>query len=116
MFSLLLIVLALGLVLAGLLMLVSMASTMRRGNSLVTSEDLIGQVGHVRLPCTPQNRGLVRLNVRGSLMDVPAYSCAGALQRGRAVMVVEMRGGDVWLTLLSEPRDVPSPDSQTIHD
>ena len=44
MFSLLLIVLALGLVLAGLLMLVSMASTMRRGNSLVTSEDLIGQV------------------------------------------------------------------------
>ncbi len=77
---------------------------MRHGNSLVTAEDLIGQVGHLRLPCTPRGRGLVRLSVRGSVLDMPAYSSAGALPRGLAVMVLEQRGGDVWVTPLTPPR------------
>jgi hypothetical protein len=77
---------------------------MRHGNSLVTSDDLIGQVGQLRLPCGPRERGLVRLTVRGSLMDVPAYSTTGSLSRGLAVMVLEQRGGDVWVTPLTSPR------------
>ncbi|MEB3156574.1 MAG: hypothetical protein VKO26_03970 [Cyanobacteriota bacterium] len=71
---------------------------MRHGNSLVTSTDLIGQVGSLRLPCGSRERGLVRLTVRGSLIEVPAYSSAGALRRGQTVMVLEQRGGDVWVT------------------
>ncbi len=71
---------------------------MRHGNSLVTSRDLIGQVGSLRLPCGSRERGLVRLTVRGSVIEVPAYSSAGALRRGQTVMVLEQRGGDVWVT------------------
>lgn len=88
---------------------------MRHGNSLVTSEDLIGQVGRLRLPCTPHQRGLARLTVRGSLMDVPAYSCAAALRTGLAVMVVDQQGGDVWVTPLSQARNTPSPTTQASH-
>jgi hypothetical protein len=70
----------------------------RHGNSLVTGADLVGQVGSLRLPCGPQERGLVRLTVRGSLIEVPAYCSAGALRRGQTVMVLEQRDGDVWVT------------------
>ena len=78
---------------------------MRHGNSLVTSDDLIGQVGQLRLPCGARDRGLVRLTVRGTVIDVPAYSGnAEALPRGQAVMVLEQRGGDVWVTPLTPPR------------
>lgn len=77
---------------------------MRHGNSLVTSEDLIGQVGQLRLPCGARDRGLVRLTVRGAVIDVPAYSSAGALPRGLAVMVLEQRGGDVWVIPLTPAR------------
>ncbi len=77
---------------------------MRHGNSLVTSADLVGQVGQLRLPCGPRDRGLVRLTVRGSVIDVPAYSSAGTLRRGQAVMVLEQREGDVWVTPLTTSR------------
>ena len=52
----------------------------------------------------------MRLNVRGSLIELPAYSSAGPLPRGLAVIVVEMRGGDVWLLPFSQARTVSSPD------
>lgn len=110
-----LVALALGTAMVGLLLLWRAALVMRHGNSLVTSEDLVGQVGHVRLLCTPNRRGLVRLIVKGSLMDVPAYSYAGDLRKGLAVMVVELRGGDAWLTTLSQARNVPSPELQNTH-
>jgi hypothetical protein len=77
---------------------------MRHGNSLVTTADLVGQVGQLRLPCGPRERGLVRLTVRGSVIDVPAYSSAGTLRRGQTVMVLEQRGGDVWVTPVTPPR------------
>ena len=106
--------LLLGTALVGLLLLWRTAMGMGHGNSLVNSEDLPGQVGHMRLPCTPHQRGLVRLTVRGSLMDVPAYSTAGRLGKGLPVIVVEVRGGDAWLTALSQVRNVHSPESH--HD
>ena len=111
----LLVGLALGTALVAVLLLWRAALAMRHGNSLVTSKDLIGQVGRLPLPCTPHHRGLVRLTVRGSLLDVPAYSCAGALRKGLAVMVVDQQGGDVWVTPLSQTRNAPFPDSQTNH-
>ena len=102
--------LALTVVLVALGLLWRAAMGMRHGNSLVNIDDLPGQVGHVRLPCTPHQRGLVRLTVRGSLMDVPAYSTAGPLRKGLPVIVVEVRGGDAWLTALSQVRTVPFPE------
>ena len=93
-----------GAVLLVALLLWRAALAMRHGNSLVTNEDLIGQVGPLRLPCGPRERGLVRLTVRGTVIDVPAYSSAGDLRRGLAVMVLEQRGGDVWGTPLARAR------------
>ena len=93
--------------LLGMLVLWRAALSIRHGNSLVTAEDVIGQIGRLQLPCRPQHRGLVRLTIKGSLMDVPAYSCAGTLRKGLAVMVVEQRGGDVWVTPLIDPRHTP---------
>jgi hypothetical protein len=92
-----------GALLAGLLLWRAVLA-LRHGNSLVSGEDLIGQVGQLRLPCGARDRGLVRLTVRGSVMDVPAYSSVGPLRRGLAVMVLEQRGGDVWVTPLTPPR------------
>jgi hypothetical protein len=40
----------------------------------------------------------VRLTVRGSVIEVPAYSSAGVLRRSQTVMVLEQRGGDGWVT------------------
>ncbi|MFM7640297.1 MAG: hypothetical protein ACKO45_01905 [Cyanobium sp.] len=111
----LLVGLALGTALVGVLLLWRAALAMRHGNSLVSREDLIGQVGPLQLPCTAEQRGLVRLTVRGSLMDVPAYSCADPLRKGLAVMVVEQRGGDVWVTPLSQARSARSSPFQTRH-
>ena len=85
------------------------ALEMRHGNSLVSDGDLIGQVGQLRLPCGPRDRGVVRLTVRGAVLDVPAYSSAGSLRRGLAVMVLDQRGGDVWVTPLTASRTSPSP-------
>lgn len=99
--------LLLGWLIGGALLLVLLlwrsALALRHGNSLVTGEDLVGQVGHLRLPCTPRARGLVRLSVRGTVMDVPAYSSVGSLPRGLAVMALEQRAGDVWVTPLTPP-------------
>jgi hypothetical protein len=92
-----------GALLAALLLWRAMLA-MRHGNSLVTNADLVGQVGQLRLPCGTRDRGLVRLTVRGTVMDVPAFSSAGSLRRGLAVMVLEQRGGDVWVTPLTPPR------------
>ena len=105
----------LGSALLGMLVLWRAALSIRHGNSLVTQEDVIGQIGRLQLPCTPQHRGLVRLIIKGSLMDVPAYSCAGSLSKRLAVMVVEQRGGDVWVTSLNDPRNTPTPSSPTPH-
>jgi membrane protein implicated in regulation of membrane protease activity len=90
-----------GLAFLGLLLCWRRALAIRMGNSLVTDADFIGQVGLVVLPCSTQERGLVRLTVRGALMDVPAYSNDTPLPRGLRVMVLHRRGCDVWVTSLA---------------
>ena len=86
-----------GLAVLALLLFWRRALAIQVGNSLVTDADFIGQVGVVVLHCSAQQRGLVRLTVRGALMDVPAFSNDTPLPRGLRVMVLQRRGGDVWV-------------------
>ena len=60
----------------------------READTLIRSDDLIGQEGMVTLRITQNERGFVELRVRGSLIRRPAMSNAGILEEGTAVVVV----------------------------
>jgi membrane protein implicated in regulation of membrane protease activity len=70
----------------------------RPGNSLVRQEDLVGQSGQVLLPCSDSLRGVVRLQVRGCLIDSAAYGIdQRRLHRGDPVVVLHQEGVDLWV-------------------
>ena len=72
------------------------------GDSLVRQQDLVGQRGRVLLSCSRSLRGLVRLQVRGSLIDSPAYGMdERLLLEGDRVMVLHQQGHDLWVTAIS---------------
>jgi membrane protein implicated in regulation of membrane protease activity len=72
------------------------------GDSLVRLQDLVGQRGRVLLSCSRSLRGLVRLQVRGSLIDSPAYGMdERPLLEGDRVMVLHQQGHDLWVTAIS---------------
>ena len=72
------------------------------GDSLVRQQDLVGQRGRVLLSCSRSLRGLVRLQVRGSLIDSPAYGMdERPLLEGDRVMVLHQQGHDLWVTAIS---------------
>ena len=60
----------------------------READSLVRSDDLIGQQGRVSLTIEPGERGFVELNVRGSLIRRPARCRQGQLRRDTSVVVI----------------------------
>ncbi len=87
-------------------MLLRRWSRLRLGNSLVHHDDPVGQVGQVLLPCGPTQRGLVRLRVRGSLLDLCAYaSDQRLLLRGERVLVVQQHDQLLWVTALDAPEE-----------
>lgn len=61
------------------------------------SDDLVGQVGRVMLPCSPGQQGKVRLEVKGQLIEYLA-TADDALAVGNAVMVEEVRGNVVHVS------------------
>ena len=60
----------------------------READSLVRSDDLVGLEGVVTLAMDGEQRGLVELSVRGTLLRRPALSCNGALAANTKVVVV----------------------------
>jgi hypothetical protein len=86
----------------------------RQGDSLVREWDLLGQTGWVLLACSRTQRGLVRLTVRGSLIDVPAYGTdSQRLLRGDRVLVLHHQDHQLWVTALKAtyPEEFPSPEA-----
>ena len=72
----------------------------QEADSLVRSDDLIGQEGRISLAIEAGMRGFVELTVRGSLIRRPARSSDGqALAKGTSVVVV----GAETNTLCVEP-------------
>ena len=60
----------------------------READTLIRNDDLVGQQGKITLTVGKEQRGFVELNVRGSLIRRPAFSNAGRLEEGTAVVVV----------------------------
>lgn len=72
-------------------------------DSLVRQGDLIGHSGQVLLTCSRQERGLVRLRVRGSWLDARAYGTdARPLLRGDRVLVLHQQDDHLWVTRLAD--------------
>ncbi len=70
-------------------------------DSLVRQQDLVGLTGEVRLGCSRSQRGLVRLRVRGCLIEARAYgSDARPLLRGDRVLVLHHQDDHLWVTRL----------------
>ena len=64
------------------------------------------------LACSRTQRGMVRLTVRGSLIDVTAYGTdIQRLLRGDRVLVLHHQENQLWVTALkaADPEEFPSP-------
>jgi hypothetical protein len=67
----------------------------------VRQQDLIGQTGQVLLGCSREQRGVVRLRVRGSWIDARASGAdARPLLRGDRALVLHHQDGHLWVTRL----------------
>lgn len=75
----------------------------RPEDSLVRQQDLIGLSGQVLLGCSHEQRGVVRLRVRGSWIDARAYGAdARPLLRGDRALVLLHQDGHLWVTRLAD--------------
>lgn len=55
------------------------------------------------LTCSRQERGVVRLRVRGNWLDARAYGTdAGPLLRGDRVLVLHQQDDHLWVTRLAD--------------
>lgn len=68
-------------------------------DSLMKPEDLIGLWAIVELPFDAQSKGKVRVEVKGSIVDLVALTDdqQGFLQ-GDRVLIIQMQGNRVWVT------------------
>lgn len=70
----------------------------RQRDSLIRTEDLVGVIGVVTLPLNAQTRGKVRLHLKGSRLDLMAYTEEPRdFAPGDTVLVVGMQKNGVWV-------------------
>lgn len=70
----------------------------RNTNSLIRTQDLVGVSGVVTLPFNAQNRGKVRLSIKGSRVELIAYTEEPKdLRIGETVFVVGMEKNHIWV-------------------
>jgi len=88
-----------GLFVAGLLRLLRR----RQVDSLVRSADLVGLTGIVQVPFTPDSRGKVRLLVKGTMVDLIAYTDEKTeFNPGDLILVVGMDQDRLWVVKSNE--------------
>ncbi|MGA7936774.1 MAG: NfeD family protein [Kovacikia sp.] len=74
----------------------------RQADSLVRATDLVGLVGTVEIPFSRTSRGKVRLSVKGSIVDLIAYTDESReLIAGEQVMVVGTEQNRLWVVSAS---------------
>ena len=67
-------------------------------DSLMKPEDLIGLEGIVELPFDTNSRGKVRVNVKGSMVDLSAQTDdQEGFQVGDRVLIIQMQANKVWV-------------------
>ena len=80
----------------GFLAYKAMTSLSRRDvDSLVRQNDLIGQIGTVKLPMEAGQRGSVELQVKGSLIRRTAFSLSGPLQIGDQIVLISISANNL---------------------
>ncbi|MEY2833021.1 MAG: hypothetical protein RLZZ574_2280 [Cyanobacteriota bacterium] len=68
-------------------------------DSLMKPEDLIGLWGIVELPFDAQSKGKVRVEVKGSIVDLVALTDdQQEFSQGDRVLIIQMQGNRVWVT------------------
>lgn len=68
-------------------------------DSLMKPEDLIGLWGIVELPFDAQSKGKVRVEVKGSIVDLVALTDdQQEFLQGDLVLIIQMQGNRVWVT------------------
>ncbi|MEM7594270.1 MAG: NfeD family protein [Cyanobacteria bacterium P01_A01_bin.83] len=68
-------------------------------DSLMKPADLIGLCGTVELPFDCDSRGKVRVNVKGSMVDLIAITDdSSRFQVGDRVLIIQMEDKKVWVT------------------
>ena len=74
-------------------------------DSSVAETDFEGTTARVLLPVSSERPGKIRVNVKGSSVDIAARSREGeTIERGTEVLVVRMGGGEALVTTLSDKR------------
>ena len=68
-------------------------------DSLMKPEDLVGLYAIVELPFDAGSRGKVRVDVRGSMVDLIALTDdSQGFQVGDRVLIIQMQSNKVWVT------------------
>jgi membrane protein implicated in regulation of membrane protease activity len=68
-------------------------------DSLMKPEDLIGLWGIVELPFNADSKGKVRVEVKGSIVDLVALTDdQQEFLLGDRVLIIQMQGNRVWVT------------------
>ena len=68
-------------------------------DSLMKPEDLVGLYGIVELPFDRDSRGKVRVDVRGSMVDLLAFTeDEKGFFVGDRVLIIQMQSNKVWVT------------------
>jgi len=68
-------------------------------DSLMKPEDLVGLYGIVELPFDSDSKGKIRVDVRGSMVDLIALTDdQESFQVGERVLVIQMQNNKVWVT------------------
>lgn len=70
----------------------------QQADSLISHDDLVGLAGTVEIPFDAHTRGKVRLKVKGSILEVVAFTDGGdSFQPGEQVVVVGTQENRVWV-------------------
>jgi membrane protein implicated in regulation of membrane protease activity len=68
-------------------------------DSLMKPEDLIGLCGTVELPFDADSKGKVRVEVKGSMVDLVALTDdQQGFILGDRVLIIQMQGNRIWVT------------------
>lgn len=68
-------------------------------DSLMKPEDLVGLCGVVELPFDTDSKGKIRVEVRGSMVDLIAVTeDEQGFELGDRVLIIQMQNNKVWVT------------------
>jgi membrane protein implicated in regulation of membrane protease activity len=72
-------------------------------DSLIRPPNVVGTLGTVEIPFDNHNRGKVRVNLKGAIVDFIAYTDRPvSFNRGDKVFIVEMKDNKVWVISAEE--------------